>query len=434
MDIKKFDLNKMHMHGKPERNDYLRHPNNIINVLRDEAEGYVRALKKIAPMFKCMTYKTNEGKVAVLALDTPRKRLEYNKHYTGDLSEVCKKYGFIPRPINVLKKYVDYGMMKSQDVEHLYHDLPVDYKLSEDIDDFRDAYRINLEDKDVIVTNFNGYSCMSEEPSVGSFYWYFGVYMLIFYDKKDHYIVGRAVLWKSEKGLHFYKGYVDSKHQVQASKVVEKLCEDGVLTKKDLPYDFVAKINARMQDKTEEEVYEKVKNEIRVPYIDEDLNLSEDKCELSFDGHYETKMTDCDTLENYGQVECEECGRYILEDDAVEIDGDYYCTDCALRCEDCDEWFRPDDDGEYVNGRWICEDCLSEYGYCQQCREYKSNDDMTFAIDKYGDEQDICFDCRDELCQQCHKCGDWYFNNALKNYEGNLYCESCYEECLEKKD
>lgn len=408
-------------------------PSEIREVLEEEAPNYVRKVRKIPDDKLCVVYKTKQNKIAVLPLDTPKKRLMYNKalkeRINSDNDELMKelkdKYGFIPKPINVLRKYVDYGYMKSQDVEHLYHYLPVDFEIVDRKDLFEDAYRIRFDEKDVVAPGFNGYSCMSEEPEVGAFYYYFGAYMLLFYKKGTKEIVGRMVLWKWDNQLYAYKGYVQTQYQFSAREAVDKLYEDGTL-KSGLPSDFVAELQ-RIDGKSPIEIYDIVKDQIRVPYIDEDLYLSHDKTELSYRGEYATKSTATKTLEDHGVFICEECGREICEDEVVEIGDSIYCDHCAMRCDDCEEWFAPDEDGGWVGDRWVCEDCLSEYSYCEECNKYFVSSNMVSFTDRHGDTCEVCEDCAEYVVQECDDCGEKFEKEALIEIDGKYYCEDCAE-------
>ena len=409
-----------------------------MQTLEHEAEAYVRKIHKIPDMFPVYTYQTTSGKVAVLELNTPKKRFLYKKAREAEnwptsnpqpMKDFKQKYGFIPKPINVLNRLVRYGYLTSQDVEHLYHSKPVDYKISEDLDDFKKAYAIHLDDKDVLVPRFNGYSCMSEEPDVGAFYYYFGAKILVFYAKGTSDIVGRMIIWPFEGKDYVYKGYVRSSHQIKAAEVVEQLENDGILFR-GLPGRFKTYITARLPDKTPSEALDMLEYKIRVPYIDEDLELSEDKTELSFAGCFSCKKTGCQVLRDYGECYCAECGDQIDEEEAVEFDGEYYCDNCARHCHCCDDWFRPDADGARdCNGDWICQNCLdNNYGYCEECEEYFPYEDIHRVYDKDGDEINICSECRDKYFARCTGCDELWDKDVLKDVGEETLCPNCINE------
>lgn len=88
------------------------------------------------------------------------------------------------------------------------------------------------------------------------------------------------------------------------------------------------------------------------------------------------------TLEG-GRVYCADCGRRIDEDDAIYIDGDYYCSDCAEYCEHCGEYYRADDMTTLYNGDRVCEDCR-----CNTCVYCYDIDDYCYSEDAHYSEVD----------------------------------------------
>lgn len=95
-------------------------------------------------------------------------------------------------------------------------------------------------------------------------------------------------------------------------------------------------------------------------------------------------------------VVCADCGRRLHEDDAEEIDGDYYCRDCLHYCDECEEWTR--EDGEWIDGNWVCDSCLEDYFHrCPRCGEWVRRCDTSWC-----DEMDerYCNDCYDEVMEE----------------------------------
>lgn len=98
------------------------------------------------------------------------------------------------------------------------------------------------------------------------------------------------------------------------------------------------------------------------------------------------QCNDCQT------IQCHGCGCEIDPDDAIAVEWDLYCSDCVERCDDCGEYFLPnqlmeiggytycescaennsimcencgqvvhcDDAQQLDNGLWVCEDCMTE--------------------------------------------------------------------------
>lgn len=124
-----------------------------------------------------------------------------------------------------------------------------------------------------------------------------------------------------------------------------------------------------------------------------------------------------DCINNEGYYMCCDCGEY--SQDGSDVNGDYYCEDCIGNnhtwCEHCGEYHHDDDfesvnqghrggtgqvcesernrnsdifccndcdtlyDNNYVGRYWvdddlICENCIDNYSYCEECGEYYSGD------------------------------------------------------------
>lgn len=128
---------------------------------------------------------------------------------------------------------------------------------------------------------------------------------------------------------------------------------------------------------------------------------------------------------------CEDCGRYISEDDVIWV-GDYpYCRDCVSWCDCCQEWTR--DEMYYIKSedRSVCEYCLNEYYvYCAHCYTYH-NMDETFYDEDRGEY--FCPDCFEELYTECENCGQIVRRKDLNevhkaNGDVVFICDECYAE------
>lgn len=123
---------------------------------------------------------------------------------------------------------------------------------------------------------------------------------------------------------------------------------------------------------------------------------------------------------------CERCGEEIDEewDDYVEIDGDYYHCGCCSYCDSCDEYVAGETTYVGSTGEYVCEDCLSEhYTYCEECNRYVRNDDATYvdSADTY-----VCDRCLDRLYGQCDECDEYYLRSELETDEnGRHLCPNC---------
>ena len=129
---------------------------------------------------------------------------------------------------------------------------------------------------------------------------------------------------------------------------------------------------------------------------------------------------------------CENCGCVIDEDDAIEIDGYYYCRDCVEYCDRCGEYHRGD--SYYIDGedRYVCEYCYENYyTYCEDCNRTVNRYDVVW-VDSV--QQDVCQDCLDRYYTRCDKCGEWYPTDNLIEHEGKHYCDYCHEEINEESE
>lgn len=103
-------------------------------------------------------------------------------------------------------------------------------------------------------------------------------------------------------------------------------------------------------------------------------------------------LTDHEFKERF--IRCADCGEILFKEDAVDIDGIYFCLNCVVACDVCGVLI-PADSSYHVAD--------SEYHYCRHC---------------YGNETYICEDCGSHF----------RYSDSLMNIEGCLYCDRCAEE------
>lgn len=390
-------------------------------VLLSELEKYYRNKKQISFDVKCTVYKSKSGKYAVVAYDTPRKRLFAKTH---TFEEFAEKYGFIPKPVNVLKKYIDLGYVKSETIEHFYHTREIEYEITDDLQTMRDAYSVDFNERDSVCTDFNGFSCMSNSPNVGDFYYYFGASLLIFRDKHTREIVGRGVLWNHEDKKHLYKVYAKVNAQKPANEIRAELIQSGIITVDRLPHDFETVLQ-RIDNKTPEEILNIIEDTTEVPYVDEFLYLSHNKTKLIRQNGLQLHETHKPKLSEVGLYKCEHCGDYIDEDSVIWVDGECFCSECVRYCEHCNEYHAPDANGDWVGNEWICEDCLNEYyAWCDDCEEYHHSDYVTY-VESVGHY--VCDDCLYNNYHECEECGEYFPADSIVEINGNHYCTECAE-------
>ena len=115
----------------------------------------------------------------------------------------------------------------------------------------------------------------------------------------------------------------------------------------------------------------------------------------------EMKKTDYEiTLEltmSYGELNdhflyCADCGKLIFREDAVSLEGGFYCNDCITECEICGSLILRDD---------ACHAVDSDFDFCERCFERSTV---------------ICDDC-----------GEHYrYEDSLYEVGDNWYCDKCY--------
>lgn len=134
-------------------------------------------------------------------------------------------------------------------------------------------------------------------------------------------------------------------------------------------------------------------------------------------------------------VTCATCGSVIKKSEAIERDGTYYCEECCLPCEDCDEMIPVDDIIElnrrlsvrYYTHRCVCPDCRDHGNYfvCDDCEEDITEDGIALS----DDDHTICYRCRDNWveCYECHRVlprNDAEWNEDNDEY----YCSDCFAD------
>lgn len=119
-------------------------------------------------------------------------------------------------------------------------------------------------------------------------------------------------------------------------------------------------------------------------------------CLCCGDELYNSESLLCDDCGNF--CHCDDCGARVHLDNAFEVEGEFYCSECVTLCEKCD---RPTRDSTYVlhpdgGGMYMCEDCRDTYTFwCEHCVEYHMNDAGVYMGDCL-----VCKDCAKELSTQ----------------------------------
>lgn len=146
------------------------------------------------------------------------------------------------------------------------------------------------------------------------------------------------------------------------------------------------------------------------------------------------------------EVNCNSCDDGIElgdeEENLCEICDEIFCSDCfnigSSMCDDChcDNHFScaecgTEESNDEINtcsgecGSELCSDCIihdsvSRNHYCNSC--------MDIVLENRGE----CDECGDTVeldnCSICDRCSDTLCNDCGTSRDGEIYCDSCYEE------
>lgn len=118
------------------------------------------------------------------------------------------------------------------------------------------------------------------------------------------------------------------------------------------------------------------------------------------------------------ELECHDCSN--TADMNLEINGDYYCEDCASACDNCRS-VETQDNMRDVQGSLWCYECSSQ---CERCDDGVDRDD-TYSV---GDEL-WCRGCYEDNTFYCDSCETSYSNRYDYSSVGDsTICENCYSD------
>ena len=134
-------------------------------------------------------------------------------------------------------------------------------------------------------------------------------------------------------------------------------------------------------------------------------------------------------------VQCEECGKWIIKDEATLINDGYHCNMCVddyfTQCGDCGEYAADcnikkvyDENGNY---RTVCKDCADDYDTCDACGRLLEKDNR--EMDASGTI--ICKRCFFHYHHRCRECGDIVLNDSAIVINDEYYCQNCGESKME---
>jgi hypothetical protein len=124
------------------------------------------------------------------------------------------------------------------------------------------------------------------------------------------------------------------------------------------------------------------------------------------------------------KITCAHCGCEIDEDDAIFVDGEYYCNDCVFWCDRCDEYHIGE--GTRVRGfGTVCSNCIDNFYHCAECGEYVT---ARHSVWMESEDAYFCDTCVETNFAPCERCGELHRFTDMKEIAGMLLCRNCTEE------
>jgi len=125
----------------------------------------------------------------------------------------------------------------------------------------------------------------------------------------------------------------------------------------------------------------------------------------------------CPSCELHKFAKCTDCDKLVYTDG---IPGDWYCADCSVGCDYCDDKHPT----VSFDGNDVCAICYNDlFIECDHCnnmvhRDYIRSDDYTT----------LCDSCVYEHYYRCSACSCFVHEDGLHIDNDNYYCAGCYEE------
>lgn len=153
---------------------------------------------------------------------------------------------------------------------------------------------------------------------------------------------------------------------------------------------------------------------------------------LITDEEYEKLLAESEVEEQEEVYTCPECGCVVdpADPDVYEIDGDYCCETCCVKCEFCGERVRYEDSvTANLELRW-----QSEWVACRCCADSHFEECDRCGRTIYGggvglqdNRRAICTDCEEDY-RACYSCGEIVHIDYGYYHDGTdeWYCEDCY--------
>lgn len=123
----------------------------------------------------------------------------------------------------------------------------------------------------------------------------------------------------------------------------------------------------------------------------------------------------------------------ILPKNGHIIESNFYCNDCCVKCEDCGDFILKDNAFETHDGFIICENCKDEnYYFCVKCEKLIHCDDAIYIEDT---NEYVCNNCSEIYYYKCECCNKYFSQSGIyETYDNNWVCKNCYEDSYETCD
>lgn len=129
---------------------------------------------------------------------------------------------------------------------------------------------------------------------------------------------------------------------------------------------------------------------------------------------------------------CYHCEEEIIEDNYHTINNNIVCENCYennyITCYECGNNYY-DEEMEWHNDNAYCPDCYSDLPRCFNCNQIL-NSNNCYGI---SNGESVCENCYENNYFTCYSCEEIFHHENSYSYEGEAYCEGCYED-LDRDD
>ena len=146
-----------------------------------------------------------------------------------------------------------------------------------------------------------------------------------------------------------------------------------------------------------------------------------------------------------GYVQCVNCGKWILDDDATDTQDGLVCDDCLQEdyyvCDCCDEYVSRDhlQDVRFYHTPYsytvqnVCDTCVGNIDTIRECADCgtlfdasESYADSDSEISTYEDSyRAVCGECLYDHYVECASCGTWVRLENAYEHDCDYYCPDC---------